>query len=123
MKRAFNQKVLFGMGIMLALLGAFIGIVVGMQNMSIWVMTFVLGIVLILRSFIFEGEHFDEREQLINFKSYKLTFMMTILIGMMFYSLYYFDWLHLPGEDTFILYMALVVLSQGISSFYYAKKV
>ena len=123
MKKSVNQTATLALGIILLVMGLGMGLIVGMNNLSLWVMTLVLGIVLILRSFIFEGESFDEREQLINFKSYKMTFMITILIGMIFYSLYFFDGLHLPGEDAFIIYIALIVLFQGISSFYYAKRV
>ncbi|TDM00688.1 hypothetical protein [Macrococcus carouselicus] len=121
MKRTFNQQVLLGLGIMLTLMGLAIGLIVGMNNLSLWLTMFVLGIVLILRSFIFEGEKFDEREQMINCRSYKFTFMMTLFVSFIFYSLYFFKMVHLAGEDAFIIFMATMILTQGISSFIYAK--
>jgi len=62
MKRTDNQKHLLFLGVMLLMMGLGIGLIVGMNNLSLWVMTTALGLVLILHSFIFEGERFDERE-------------------------------------------------------------
>ncbi|GGB10895.1 hypothetical protein ERX37_09560 [Macrococcus hajekii] len=123
MKRSFNQQMSLGFGIFLLLLGGGIGLIVGMQNLGLWWTTFVLGIVLILRSFIFEGESFDEREQMINYKGFKATFIITIILAFIFYSLYFWFGIQLPGEDAFIIYLGLIILAQGLSSFYYAKKI
>lgn len=117
------QLVLRGLGIAMLIIAGLTGVMVGFDNLSLWGVSFALGVALVFRSFVFEKETFDEREQLINLKSLKVTFIAAVLLSMLFYTLYYFSWTAMPAYDAFIILIAGMVLVQGVSTFIYSRRI
>ncbi|WP_414052219.1 hypothetical protein [Macrococcus animalis] len=111
-----NRPVLYFLGFMLLAIALFFMVVI-IEKPELYAMQFVLGIHMILMGIQIRDDIMDERVVNLSNRAFKTSYLMTLLISVIFFTLYTFDLINLRAEISIILILSIMFLSFSVSNF------
>ncbi|WP_414042387.1 hypothetical protein ACMGE9_08600 [Macrococcus sp. EM39E] len=116
-----NRPALYLLGFVMLAMAAFFMIVI-IERPELYVMQFVLGIHMILMGIQNREEMVDERIVSLSNRAFKTSYLVTLFVGMIFFTLYTFDWIDLRAESAIIIMLSIMFLSFSVSNFVLWRK-
>lgn len=116
-----NRPMLYFLGGGLLLMSLFFMIVI-FEKPELYAMQLVLGIHMILMGIQNRDELLDERVVALSNRAFKTSYMVTLLTGMLFFTLYTFGLITLKAESAIVIILAIMFLSFSVSNFMLWRK-
>lgn len=116
-----NRPLFYFLGFMLLTISIFFLIVIP-DRPEMYVMQLVLGIHMVLMGIQNRDEVADERVISLSNRAFKTSFVFTLVTGMLLFTLYTFEIIHLKSERAIIILLAIMFLSYSVSNFLLWKK-
>ncbi|WP_313017522.1 hypothetical protein [Macrococcoides bohemicum] len=116
-----NRPMLYFLGGGLLLMSLFFMVVI-FEKPELYAMQLVLGIHMILMGIQNRDELLDERVVALSNRAFKTSYMVTLLTGMLFFTLYTFGLITLKAESAIVIILAIMFLSFSVSNFMLWRK-
>lgn len=116
-----NRPLFYFLGFMLLTISIFFLIVIP-DRPEMYVMQLVLGIHMVLMGIQNRDEVADERVISLSNRAFKTSYVFTLVTGMLLFTLYTFEIIHLKSERAIIILLAIMFLSYSVSNFLLWKK-
>ncbi|WP_414053239.1 hypothetical protein ACMGE6_06815 [Macrococcus equi] len=116
-----NRPILYFLGAGLMVMSIFLMVVI-FEKPELYAMQLVLGIHLILMGIQNRDEIVDERVTILNNRAFKTSYLVTLVTGMIFFTLYTFNLIHLNAQSAIVILLAIMFLSFSVSNFMLWRK-
>ncbi|TDM39334.1 hypothetical protein ETI06_10185 [Macrococcoides goetzii] len=116
-----NRPMLYFLGSGLLLMSLFFMVVI-FEKPELYAMQLVLGIHMILMGIQNRDELLDERVVALSNRAFKTSYMVTLLTGMLFFTLYTFGLITIKAESAIVIILAIMFLSFSVSNFMLWRK-
>ncbi|WP_414047144.1 hypothetical protein ACMGE7_09660 [Macrococcus equi] len=116
-----NRPILYFLGAGLIVMSIFLMVVI-FEKPELYAMQLVLGIHLILMGIQNRDEIVDERVTILTNRAFKTSYLVTLVTGMIFFTLYTFNLIHLTAQSAIVILLAIMNLSFSVSNFMLWRK-
>ncbi|WP_414045772.1 hypothetical protein [Macrococcus equi] len=116
-----NRPILYFLGAGLMVMSIFLMVVI-FEKPELYAMQLVLGIHLILMGIQNRDEIVDERVTILTNRAFKTSYLVTLVTGMIFFTLYTFNLIHLTAQSAIVILLAIMNLSFSVSNFMLWRK-
>lgn len=116
-----NRPMLYFLGGGLLLMSLFFMVVI-FEKPEVYAMQLVLGIHMILMGIQNRDELLDERVVALSNRAFKTSYMVTLVTGMLFFTLYTFGLITLKAESAIVIILSIMFLSFSVSNFMLWRK-